>query len=185
MRRMTYIEKGKAPAKVQEIFSRMESGFGFVPNMMKILAHRPEILERVVDLYGALTGPGSTVDPKLKELVAVYTSQLNRCDYCVPHHRAKAEKLGVKKEQLAALAEWRTSPHFSEAEKLALDLTEMVVRKPDQITEEFLGRVKKQFSEPQLVELNVTIGLLSLFNRFNDTFKTELEPQIASQVSRT
>jgi alkylhydroperoxidase family enzyme len=53
---------------------------GNIPNMFRTVAHRPEILKTMIAHFRAVVETG-TVPQKLKELVIVRTSQINRCRY--------------------------------------------------------------------------------------------------------
>ena len=53
---------------------------GNVPNMFRTVAHRPEIMKTMVAHFRAVMETG-TVPVKLKELLIVRTSQINRCEY--------------------------------------------------------------------------------------------------------
>jgi alkylhydroperoxidase family enzyme len=53
---------------------------GNVPDMFRTVAHRPEIFRTMIAHFRAIMTTG-TVPAKLKELVIVRTSQINRCEY--------------------------------------------------------------------------------------------------------
>lgn len=61
------------PAFANASFTTMET-------MMRVLAHRPQIMRQVIDLLEATMCQG-TVEPKLKELLAIRVSQVNSCFY--------------------------------------------------------------------------------------------------------
>jgi alkylhydroperoxidase family enzyme len=48
--------------------------------MFRTMAHRPEIMRSMVAHFRAVMETG-TLSQKLKELVIVRTSQINRCEY--------------------------------------------------------------------------------------------------------
>jgi len=48
--------------------------------MFRTAAHRPEILRTMIAHFRAVMNTG-TLPAKLKELVIVRTSQINRCEY--------------------------------------------------------------------------------------------------------
>ena len=53
---------------------------GNVPNMFRTAAHRLEIMRTMTAHFRAVMNTG-TVEKKLKEMVAVRVSHLNRCEY--------------------------------------------------------------------------------------------------------
>ena len=78
--RIPRLDKSQVDAPTGEIFDQLERERGKVPNMFRTVAHRPEILRTLVAHWRAVLRTG-TVPLKLKELVIVRTSQINRCDY--------------------------------------------------------------------------------------------------------
>ena len=70
----------QAAPEVRPIFDTYLQERGNIPNMFRTVAHRPEIMRTMVAHFRAVMNTG-TVPKKLKELVIVRTSQLNRCQY--------------------------------------------------------------------------------------------------------
>ncbi len=71
------------------------------------------------------------LDPKLRELVRIRTSQLNGCGYCINYHTKDARKLGETEQRLYALSAWWETPFFTEEEQVVLKLTEEVTHISD------------------------------------------------------
>jgi alkylhydroperoxidase family enzyme len=78
--RISRREKPEVDQDTAAIYDLYLKERGNVPNMFKTVAHRPEILRTMIAHLRAVTNSG-TVPVKLKELVIVRTSQINRCDY--------------------------------------------------------------------------------------------------------
>ncbi len=54
--------------------------FSTMSTLFRTMAHRPEIMQRSMQLLEAVMRTG-TVEPRLKELLAVRVSQVNYCFY--------------------------------------------------------------------------------------------------------
>ena len=78
--RIRRLEKAEVDAESQAVFEDFLRERGNIPNMFRTVAHRPEIMRTMVAHFRAVMNTG-TVPKKLKELVIVRTSQLNRCQY--------------------------------------------------------------------------------------------------------
>jgi alkylhydroperoxidase family enzyme len=78
--RVSRLEKSQVDAESQAVFDDFLRERGNIPNMFRTLAHRPEIMRTMVAHFRAVMNTG-TVSKKLKELVIVRTSQINRCEY--------------------------------------------------------------------------------------------------------
>ncbi|MPZ78477.1 MAG: hypothetical protein GEU77_18395 [Deltaproteobacteria bacterium] len=82
-------------------------------------------------------------------------------------HGASAEKVE------AALADYRKSDLFSQREKLALELCERMTYTKKRVTDRFFKRLKRHFSEEELVELATIIALENFRSKFNPVFAVE------------
>jgi alkylhydroperoxidase family enzyme len=80
MPRLSKISPGQADPKAREAFEGFIKERGRVPNMFRTAAHRPEIMSTMTRHFQTVMTTGE-VDRKLKEMVAVRVSYLNRCEY--------------------------------------------------------------------------------------------------------
>ena len=77
--------------------------------------------------------------------------------------------------RLAELADWRASRAFSELERVALEYAERITYTDQKVDEALFGRVKRHFSEPQIVELTAAIALENFRSKFNPTLGIEAQ----------
>ncbi|HJR25192.1 MAG TPA: carboxymuconolactone decarboxylase family protein [Acidimicrobiales bacterium] len=73
----------------------------------------------------------SGIEPALLELVKLRASQINGCAYCIDMHTKDARAAGETEQRLYALSAWEETPFFTERERAALALTEVVTRIAD------------------------------------------------------
>jgi AhpD family alkylhydroperoxidase len=128
----------------------------------------PDALEAALAL-SASTAKGD-LPHRLTELVMLRASQINGCGVCVDMHTKGARRDGETEERLHAVAAWRDTAYFSEAERAALALAESVTRlsdRPDPVPDEVWDEAARHFDEVALASLLVAIGLINLFNRIN------------------
>ena len=116
----------------------------------------------------------SSIDPALRRLVEVRTSQINGCGYCIQVHRRQALELGESPQRLAALETWRKSALFSERERAALAWTEAVTLiaatgAPDQDYDALRGH----FDDKEIVDLTFVIMSMNAWNRLAISFRRE------------
>src|SRR4051795_2474183 len=71
--------------------------------------------------------------PITRELAHLRASQINGCSVCVDMHAKAARKAGESEERVFAIAAWRETPYFTEAERAALALTEALSRLADRV----------------------------------------------------
>ena len=173
MPRISRLQRNEVLPGAANIYDRYLRDRGNVPNMFRTMAHRPEIFETIIAHMEAVLNTG-TLPKALKELVIVRTSQLNRTPYCLASHTTIARKLGWTETQIEALHDCAGSEEFSEREKVAIHLAEVMTLDAHSYSEAEFARLRSFYSEGEIVELMAAIGLFNYFNRFNDLL--EMEP---------
>jgi alkylhydroperoxidase family enzyme len=69
--------------------------------------------------------------------------------------------------QAAELPNWRASALFSEAEKAALDYAEHMTITGRKVDDALFARLRRHFSEAQIVELTAVVALENFRSKFN------------------
>ena len=172
MPRISRVDRSELAPEIAALYDKAFALRGNVPNMFRVMAHRPEIFATMQAHFGAVLNTG-TVSTKLKELIIVRTSQVNETPYCLASHTILAKGLGWSDDQLAHLSEWPKRDDFSPAEKAALRLAETVTRDAHAVTDEQFAELRGFYSEGEIVELLCAIGLFNYFNRFNNALGME------------
>ena len=121
-------------------------------------------LKPLLEIEKYLTQCG--LEHKLLHLIKMRASQINGCAYCLDMHSLDARAGGGTEQPLYTLDAWEETPFFTDRERAALAWTEAVTRVsethvPDAVYEE----VKKQFSEKEIVDLTLALGMINLWNR--------------------
>lgn len=91
---------------------------------------------------------------------------------------------GIKDEKLAAVWEYRTSPLYTPAERVALEFAIAAASQPNDVTDELFERMKQHWSEGEIVEIAALIAYFGFMNRFNDTMATPLEEEPAELAEK-
>jgi AhpD family alkylhydroperoxidase len=108
--------------------------------------------------------------PISRELLHLRVSQINGCSVCVDMHAKAARNAGESEERVFAVAAWRETPFFSDAERAVLALTEAVTRVADraeQVPDEIWDAAAEHFDETQLGALVLDIATVNLWTRLN------------------
>ena len=172
MSRISRLDHSEVAPEIATLYDKAFSARGNVPNMFRVMAHRPEIFATMQAHFGAVLNTG-TVSTKLKELIIVRTSQVNVTPYCLASHTLLAKGLGWSDDQLTHLAEWPQRDDFTPAEKAALRLAETVTRDAHAVSDDQFAELRTFYSEGEIVELLCAIGLFNYFNRFNNALQME------------
>lgn len=70
----------RIPPLEGELFHEEGLAFAGMGTLFRTMAHRPEIMQQSMQLLETVMR-GGTVEPRLKELLAVRVSQVNHCFY--------------------------------------------------------------------------------------------------------
>ncbi|MBQ0868261.1 carboxymuconolactone decarboxylase family protein [Streptomyces smyrnaeus] len=136
-----------------------------MPNAATLL---PQVNEHIQGLLKSVQGSG--VPQSTLELVHLRASQINACGFCVDLGTRTARKSGESDQRLHAVAAWRDTPYFTEAERAALALAEAATRladRSDAVPDEVWDEAARHFEDKQLAGLLLMIGVTNLFNRLN------------------
>lgn len=124
----------------------------------------PEAYKGLIDCKNALGKSG--LGKELIELVYLRISQMNGCAFCLDMHASSLRSTGVSNKKIDTLAGWQVSHHFNSLERAALAWTEAVVNIATSGTSDTLfAELKLHFTEVQISDLTIAIGLMSAFNR--------------------
>lgn len=74
------------PRSLQSLFGKAEEELGFVPNVFRAYARRPERFSAWFTQYRQLTEPTATLTAADREMIAVVVSNVNSCTYCLVSH---------------------------------------------------------------------------------------------------
>ena len=98
------ISEKKSSKKVKRIFDEIKKirKISFVPNFWRMLANKPETLERTWNSLQQVMKKGA-LDPLTKELIYVAVSMTNSCEYCIKSHSLAAKKKGATDKMLNEL----------------------------------------------------------------------------------
>jgi uncharacterized peroxidase-related enzyme len=88
-------DEGDLPSDLRGLFAKARERLGFVPNVFRVWAFRPEHLSAWFAHFRQLHQPSERLSAADREMIAVVVSAANGCLYClVAHGAALREELG-------------------------------------------------------------------------------------------
>jgi AhpD family alkylhydroperoxidase len=115
----------------------------------------------------------SGLPSSLVNLVYLRVSQINRCAYCIDMHSRDLIKEGFAVEKLVLVQVWREAGGlFDSRERAAMAWAETVTRVADTVVPDgaFIA-ASAVFSEKELADLTIAIGLMNAYNRLGIGFR--------------
>jgi AhpD family alkylhydroperoxidase len=124
----------------------------------------PEGVKKMIEMEDILRESG--LEYSLYELVKMRASQINGCAFCLHMHSKDARAAGETEERLYLLSAWRESSLYTPRERAALAWTEALtlVAQTGAPDADYDG-LKPHFSEAEIVNLTLLIGLINSWNR--------------------
>jgi 4-carboxymuconolactone decarboxylase len=175
MARVALIEETDHP-ELAELIAKIRAGRrGALINVYKLLLHSPPLAAVWLDFVSTARFK-TELDGRLREIVIVRVAHLNRTIYVFRQHVPQlSAPEGLTDEEAQALADWPSATSFSARERAALAYTDAMTRDvavPNAVFE----ALRAHFSERQIVELSVLIGLYNMHTRVFTALGIDPEP---------
>src|SRR5262245_7202510 len=100
MARLNAIDPDSASGAAKELLDAVKAKLGRVPNMMKIMATSPAVLQSYLQFTGAMAG--GILDGKLREQIALLVAEANECDYCISAHSVLGKLAGLSEAEVVS-----------------------------------------------------------------------------------
>ncbi len=126
-------------------------------------------------LASVRTSVGDSGLPKvLIDLVYLRVSQINGCAYCIDMHARDLINAGMSRDKVILVQVWcEAGSLFSEREQAALAWAESVTLVSQTCVPDVeFAAASAHFSEKELTDLTIAIGLMNAYNRIAVSFRT-------------
>lgn len=174
MTKLKLTSKENAKTESLGFLNAAEKKFGFIPNLLGVLADSPSALQAYLTL-GELLGK-SSFTPEEQQVILLGTSVENNCDYCVAAHSMIALKMaGMPLERVTALRNGKNL----EDKKLneLLKFTREVVNKRGFVQKESAENfLKAGYTNQHILEVILGVTMKTLSNYTNHLASTPLDP---------
>lgn len=171
---MTRIEPLESTAlclKGRELVEQYEAATGLRPNVVRTLAHAPEVLRHLLGMFACLTS--GTLDETLMEQVALAVAQANGCTYCLSAHTALGEKTGLCADRIDE-SRWAMDPDPRRAAVLRFTRA-LVINRGQVADEDFQPLRDAGFSDAAIVELVAFVSMHNFLNYLTEAARTPVD----------
>lgn len=174
MSRIPLVTSEQADGPTQAFFQELQQTFHKVPNLFATIAHYPPALRPLLDYFQAVYTK-STMPKRLLELAILKASFGIQSEYCLTLHKAFALEHGVTYDEIMSLNEDPHHTRFTEPERAILDYTAQITSDAHGVTDELFARVRRHFSEAEILNLTLLIGLAQSFGRLGDALQIPMD----------
>lgn len=167
-----------APEAARPLLEGAGQKFGFVPNLLGVLAHSPAALTAYLGISEAVGKARLT--PAEQQIVAIAVSAENGCGYCVAAHSAMA---GMAKAPAVAVEAARAGKPIGDGrlEALRRFAVAVVATRGHLADEEIRRFLDAGFDRGQVLDVLAIVTMKTLSNYTNHIADTPLDAAFAAQ----
>ena len=180
MSRLTVPARSDVPEASKPILDAVHKQLGVVPNMFRLIATSPAVLQGFATNNGALT---KTLDVKTRERIALAVAQVNGCDYCLSAHSYLGLNLAkISPEEVALNRKGASGDTKANA---AVHFAVKVVRERGHVGGGDIQAVRDAgFSDSQIVEIIAVVAENIFTNLLNVVAETDIDfPVVHADVA--
>lgn len=154
-----------------KLLDKINSSMGTIPNIFKIMAQAPNVLEGYLNFSTALTK--GTLTAQEREQIALTVAGYDKCTYCASAHTALAKKSGVTDAETKINIKGRSDNERTQA---LLKFCISILETKGNVSDSDLQNVRKAgFTDPQIVEIVGLVAANIFTNYFNHVAGTEVD----------
>jgi uncharacterized peroxidase-related enzyme len=163
MNRLKRIAPEQATGRTRELLDQIKRDLGMVPNLFRLMANSPAVLEAYLGFSGALAK--GALEPKLRERLALTVAQGNGCDYCLAAHNAIGRLTGLTDEEIADSRRGAAPDRRADA---VLKFARLVLARRGRVDDADVSRLRAAgLSDGEIAEVAAGIALNIFTNYFN------------------
>jgi alkylhydroperoxidase family enzyme len=117
-----------------------------------------------------------SLEPRLRELAVLILMKRLNCDYGFVNHIGVAQQTGVSREQIDQIDSYRTSPLFSDDDKLILRYAEELTLKA-QVDDDLFRQVQNRIGTLKVLDLTAAVGFWNMMARNLNGLRVDLEQE--------
>jgi len=133
------VDEAEATGRAAEELEADRERFGYVPNMGRLFALRPEVYAAWKQLNGAIK---ASMDPRRYELATMAAAKRLRSTYCMAAHGKVLLGGIVSEDELAAIVADHRRAGLPEVDVAVMDLAEKVADDATSVTQEDVDRLR-------------------------------------------
>lgn len=169
----TVHDRASAPAGSEKILEGTAARFGFLPNIMGVMAESPAMVEAYATLHRILASRTS-LSPQEIQVLALTIARENGCEYCMAAHTWRAEQDELADTAIAAIRNDRPIP---DAKLAALsEFAASLVRERGWVDDAAVARfLAAGYSRANVMDVLVAVAWKTLSTYVNHMADTPLD----------
>jgi len=181
MARLPLVDPGNSTGKAHDLLTAVQKKLGLVPNMTRVMANSPAVLEAYIGFSSALDG--ASLDAKTRERIALGTAEANQCEYCLSAHSTIGKLVGLNESEILESRRGQASDSKVSA---ALQFSRQLIEKRGAVSEADVEAASKGgLGDGEIAEVAALTALNIFTNYFNTAFQVDVDFPKVSPARRT
>ncbi|GIG69232.1 GNAT family N-acetyltransferase [Phytomonospora endophytica] len=182
MEALPFVDPETATGETHRLLTAAHQALGVVPNLVKVMANSPAVLDGYVGVLSALSTE-KTLPADVLERIALLVAQENRCDYGLSAHSFLGTKVAGLTEAEATRARHGKADTPRAATVLAL--ARSVIRDHGAVTDEQLAGARRAgVSDGQIVEVIAFVALNAFTNYLANAARVAIDWPLVRHTDR-
>lgn len=171
MNRLNLVDPKQAQGKQKELLDAVQSKLGMTPNLVRVFANSPAVLQGYLGFTDALSG--GTLGAKLSEQIALTVAETNGCEYCLAAHSTVGKMLGLNRDEMLDARRGSSNDSRTDA---ALGFAKSVTEQRGRVSDEDLDKVRSAgYDDGEISEIVAHVVLNIFRNYFNHIAETPID----------
>ncbi len=164
--RLRVPEEPTLPEDIQALFEQMRAKPGFVPNVYRAYALRPQQLRGFIALYDSIMMDVSGLSKAEREMIAVAVSSQNHCFYCLASHGAVLRVRSGNPVLADTIAANYRAAELTPRQRAMLDFAVKMTLASDTCADSDITQLREHgFSDEDIMDIIQTAAFFNYSNR--------------------
>ena len=171
MTRIAGVDPTTATGRSAELLGAIKAKLGTVPNLYRVVAHSPAVLEATLSSGETLNG--GVLTARQREAIAIATAEANGCDYCLSAHVLLGRGAGLSEPQIAAARHGESGDATFDA---IIAFTRALLEKKGHVSDGEIAALRAAgLGDAALVEIVAQVTRNIFTNYLNHVARTEID----------
>jgi uncharacterized peroxidase-related enzyme len=180
MQRIESVDPRSATGHTRELFDTVQSAFGTIPSVARVLGNSPAALAAFLGFAGAMDK--AAIGARLATQIKLAASEKNGCTYCTSILTSLGRSKGITAADLTAA---RAGSAADQREQAALAFAAAVLDTRGKVSAADLHALRQHgFGDAEIVEIVASVVLACFTNFVNNVADTSLDiPRVEPLIS--
>ncbi len=180
MSRIPAVDPSTATGSVKTHLDGVQKGLGVTPNLFRVAAQSPSVLEALTSLFGA-TSKGH-LDAKTREAIALTVSEIDSCDYCLSAHTLLGKGAGLTEGDLDKARDAKADDARLAA---TLAFAKAITEKRGHVSDADVSAVRRAgINDAEILDVVANVALTTFTNYLNEIAKTDIDFPVVTHRPR-